>query len=244
MQSDRETITLKRSEFVHIDNAPRGDGYGGNQGTFSTDDFWSVDSIISESGCGNIAGSNVILYWALQNPDNANEITDIAIKDGRIELEDFKNFSRHMHETYFPVARWIGMFGPQVAIGLNRYGIEHTEEKYASSWSAFWDADVTLRDIRDMLEQDIPVIMAIGMSNNGKLDLYQKDNNEYINATRTSLHFVTITGLYMDKSRANHKIMLEVSSWGQKYFIDYEEYADFCDHFFGVFSNGIVNIQA
>ena len=107
MQSDRETITLKRSEFVHIDNAPRGDGYGGNQGTFSTDDFWSVDSIISESGCGNIAGSNVILYWALQNPDNANEITDIAIKDGRIELEDFKNFSRHMHETYFPVARWI-----------------------------------------------------------------------------------------------------------------------------------------
>ena len=246
MQSDRETITLKRAEFVHIDNDPEGDGYGGNQGTFSTDDYWSLDSILSRYGCGNIAGSNVILYWALQNPGNANAITDIAIKDGRIELEDFKSFSRHMHKThYFPVARGIGMFGPQVSNGLNKYGIAHTEEKYASSWSAFWDEDETLRDIRDMLEQDIPVVMAIGISNSGELKLYREANNQYIYKDEsTSLHFVTITGLYMDKSRANHKIMLEVSSWGEKYFIDYEEYADFCDHFFGVFSNGIVNIQA
>lgn len=88
----------------------------------------------------------------------------------------------------------------------------YTKEKYTSTWFAFQDKEEMINEIKNMLEHDIPVVMTIGMSNSGKLKLYRKLNNEYdYRREGTSLHFVTITGLYIDKTRVNHKTMLEVS---------------------------------
>lgn len=38
--------------------------------------------------------------------------------------------------------------------------------------------------------------------------------------------------------------MLEVSTWGEKLYIDYDEYVAFCDSILGTISNGIVKISA
>ena len=50
----------------------------------------------------------------------------------------------------------------------------------------------------------------------------------------TKDHYVTVTGMIQDDDR----LLLEISSWGQKFYIDYKEYTDYvkkCDNY--IFSN-------
>lgn len=45
---------------------------------------------------------------------------------------------------------------------------------------------------------------------------------------RTDSHYMTVVGLYKyaDKNPMDYKYILEVVSWGEIYYIDYDEYAD------------------
>ena len=61
-------------------------------------------------------------------------------------------------------------------------------------------------------------------------------------ATSTRDHYVTITGII--ESKEDNITLLEISSWGKKYYIRYDEYRNFvkkCDNFY--FSN-ILYIKA
>ena len=63
------------------------------------------------------------------------------------------------------------------------------------------------------------------------LDLYIVEQGQYSNSTTVNSHYMTITAMieYSDSASEliGHSTMLEVSSWGEKYYIDFEQY---CTH--------------
>lgn len=54
-------------------------------------------------------------------------------------------------------------------------------------------------------------------------------------------HYVTVTGIVKDDYEG--RIMLCISSWGEKYYIDYEEYRDYISEYGGTFTSSIVYIK-
>ncbi len=108
--------------------------------------------------------------------------------------------------------------------------------------------EVSLENLKDciisMLDEDIPVCLSIGDSDYGVgfhiVD--SKQNNKLpvdINNTDVkyySNHYVTITGMLEDKIKK--RTYLEISSWGNKYYIDFDEYIEYVDkHSKSLFSN-------
>lgn len=79
-----------------------------------------------------------------------------------------------------------------------------------------------------MLVHDLPVILAVGPNfpipwKRHKLAFYQKRGQEYIEACRTAAHFVVITGMCGQ--------WLEISSWGNKYYVNMKEYEEYVAHY-------------
>ena len=89
----------------------------------------------------------------------------------------------------------------------------------------------TLINEIEMLSKDIPITLSIGpMRKNGVMfydwmpDEQNKYNFEsYYHEDPVSGHYVTITGLMYDESGRK---MLEISSWGRKYYINSDEYME------------------
>ncbi|MDD3174379.1 MAG: hypothetical protein PHF63_12110 [Herbinix sp.] len=54
-------------------------------------------------------------------------------------------------------------------------------------------------------------------------------------------HYVTVTGIIKDAVAG--RIMLCISSWGQQYYINYEEYRDYIDSTSGTYTSSIVQIK-
>lgn len=55
---------------------------------------------------------------------------------------------------------------------------------------------------------------------------------------RTDSHYMTVVGLYKyaDKNPMDYKYVLEVVSWGDVYYIDYDEYAQKLGYFTNILS--------
>lgn len=54
-------------------------------------------------------------------------------------------------------------------------------------------------------------------------------------------HYVTVTGLIKDEYAG--RILLSISSWGKKYYIDYEEYRDYVDNIGGTITSSLVYMK-
>lgn len=96
-----------------------------------------------------------------------------------------------------------------------------------------------LYKIIEMLQKDIPVIFSVGSNTQNvfgkyKINLY-KQNQKYGSDdlygydydTKTNSHYMMITGAIVDNLASKHNVMLCVSSWGKKYYVDYWEYRDY-----------------
>lgn len=81
--------------------------------------------------------------------------------------------------------------------------------------------------IEEMLQNDIPVMLSGNATEKIRLLIYidEMKRHKIYEQVVFSIHYVTVTGLTIDD--IGHKIWLEVSSWGRKYFIDYNEYISF-----------------
>ena len=93
--------------------------------------------------------------------------------------------------------------------------------------------------IREMLKNDIPVILCIPRvlgRKNAKNDRLVFYNEKLEKAESTNGHFVTVTGIW--EHTETSKLFLEISSWGIRYFISYEEYVVFLKkHLMGLLGN-------
>lgn len=101
-----------------------------------------------------------------------------------------------------------------------------------ANWNIQMNSDVCLNRIKEMLSKDIPVIFSFDhtLGPVDKLTLYKLVNsNKYETYGEIESHYMTITGIIEYSPEAanltGHTTLLEVSSWGKKLYIDFEEFS-------------------
>ncbi len=244
-----EEIGLSRKEYINIEYHNNFVSYGGNQ-------KWFPGTSIEELGCGVIASCDILIYLGLAHY-NTYSFTPMILynEDGSIKYNPYRDFVLFYFENYYMPINELSSRGTIVASEmekyLNNYGINASV-----SWSNF-DAFTTTRflfnyilsdyneklesdkelynQIIKMLKNDIPVMLSIGSSvNNGEgIPFYSTiiqcergiSNNYY------SDHYVTITAVYYDDIANDY--YLEISSWGKKYYVSFNQYNMYRDIFSG-----------
>lgn len=234
--------------------------YGGNQMWFSANNKLSEDYVLHQYGCGTIATADLFLYWAIQNEDYRNPVTDTALKESdTILYSDYDRYVRNINKDYTNTHRVIAVLGPKAASAINSYALY-----YKVGYKASWKLKLSYYDMYDMMEEmlqnDIPVILAIGPNTPnlwGKkgIKFYQrneitnpgpdeeKNKPYYYKAVKQDIsgHYVTVTGLIKDDIAGT--IMLKISSWGKQYYINYEEYRDYLENAGGTITSSIIYIR-
>ncbi|GEM_PF-2121307 len=211
---------------VHTDDRT---SYGGNQGWFSkTEDKRA--KLLAKGGCGLVACADLILYHAAREKLNWEDLPASFLADDahRVDREEYKQFLRRLNRISYPILPFFGSFNWQVPICLNLFFRRH-------------HADVRIRMllrndrktrkavISESLENGYPCILLIGPHFPGfrkkpGVTFYTMPAEGQMVPTCSDVlaHFVTVTGLYFPDD-ASAPMYLEISSWGNKYYIDSEE---------------------
>lgn len=197
---------------VQYDN---GSSFGGSQRMTESD-------VLKASGCGLVAAMDLLLYLTKGNGYFADSsIKALSLYDV-IPQVSYNRCLQKFARSYFPVIPYHGMNGLGLMMGMQLYFARH-RLPYVCHWcisdKGIWEK------VYHMLEDDIPVIMAIGPNfpfvwRNGRAILYTKDYEGKLKpASSVKAHFITITGIDDE--------WLEISSWGKCYYLNrrmYEEY--------------------
>ena len=267
LKSDVTYYKIKDAKYVSIVNPAGGISFGGSQGWFPMDNWFSSDYIINYYGCGTIAASDLFLYFALRNSEYNNLYTELAIKNGNIDNKDYMNYVRCINALFTHTPRFIGVPGSNVASAINAYFSE-AGIKYKAGWPLSLSSTEMLTKMKEMLEKDIPVIFSVGPNTpdlwgKAEIKLYlqmKKGDEGYKNSLNelyqyyvaldsngdqimTSGHYMTITDIIIDDISTEKKVMLRVSSWGREYYIDYDEYREYIKDESGTWTSSIVYIK-
>lgn len=198
-------IASLKKEYVTVIEK---NSFGGSQNYFSARKSVLAKGKVS-GGCGVVALADTIAY---------------LMQDTSFETVDSycRYFDRISRGIFF-VATKIGMSFIHMHLGsfflFKKYGL-----KYKLRW--VFRLKKLYPRVKQMLDNNIPAILCIPRlvgPNKAKrgLPLYHP---ETLNAvTRTSGHFVVITGILEDGDR----MYFEISSWGMRYLIEYGEFVKF-----------------
>ena len=228
--------------------------YGGAQRWFFNEDkkkwysWFTDDYILENKGCGLISASDILLYLSEKNSKYATKLTKSVEKNktGNLKYSTYMSYLYNMSDKYFTVGRYTGIFGTSIATGINLYSY-----KYDLGLKAKWGVkkNQILPKIKEMLKNDIPVTLSIGpcVKNEG-VELYEwnpKEGDKYHfdlipRSNKVASHYVTVTGLVTDKVK--NQTMIEISSWGTKYYIDFEEYISVAKNYSNFIVSNIVYI--
>ena len=215
--------------------------FGGSQEWFKDIGMKWKGRAIEGYGCGLIGAADLLLHILGYDiiPDKNQK------KDSLISKDTYISFIRRLEKWYFHIFPKLGLSGILLALGVNLYLLLHRKEirentgyRYHARW--FVRPSKLLDKIKEMLENDIPVIISIGPGffRKEKVRFYNKSKDEkgrtvYKPVTKTKDHYVTVTGV----EEGSHTF-LEISSWGKRYYINFEEYQQYVkknDNFY--FSN-------
>ncbi len=261
MPAKNVAITLTDPDYLPIvkDNITF---YGGSQMWFSDKNRYSKDYILHNYGCGTIATADMFLYLARQDVTMQTPVTEKVIKGKEaINYSDYDPYVRLINDKYTKTKRLIAVLGTTVASAINTYS-----DQYGLGLKAAWKMTLSYYDmlelIEEMLSKDIPVILAIGPNTPNlwgkkgipfyelrEIDYQEPDSTGkegskpyYYKAVQQDIngHFVTVTGVIKDDITG--RIMLCISSWGRKYYINYEEYRDYIDSAGGTVTSSIVYV--
>ena len=222
IKSKLNMTTLKKP-YVSIDGS-----FGGNQGWLEKAEGTRKGNVLKNYGCGLIAASDILMYLM----DGMEHV--IKQSGERVPLT-YKNYILTMERKYFHILPVLGISGVLLAWNLNMYFLLHRreiKERTGSSFYSHWFVRPSqmLPRIREMLSNDIPILIAIGpgMLRKGKVNLYNKTTDKngrttFKPITKTKDHYVTITGIV----ETENLVMLEISSWGKKYYVNYDEYVNY-----------------
>lgn len=189
---------------------------------------------IKRLGCGLVSVADILLYLSMSNSkystEETNKVTDTD--DSRyIEYKAYMKYLLDMERKYFHIKEHLGLLGTKAAAGIEKYSA-----KYHLGLKASWcmSKREILPRIKEMLSNDIPVMLSGDTIYKKGVMLYVWDVGEqsYVRPpdgikNNFRSHYVTVTGLVIDDEK--HETWLEVSSWGKRYFIDYDQYMDFID---------------
>ena len=203
-----ETIILNETEEVNLskDYIKVENSFGGNQ-------EWSDKKQISDYGCGLIAFNDLVLY----------------MKPGlRTKYDKKEYYLKRLEETrnsYFRFWCFRGIPGIWLSLAMKRF-IRGNDLPYRVSWGVLpWNLK---KRIKDMIRlYDLPVIFSIGPGyfRKNRVTFYERRGKIFNPVCHTKSHYVTVTG-YIEEAGTG-RLMLRISSWGNMYYIDFNEYCDY-----------------
>lgn len=209
--------------------------FGGYQGWFKYEGDYQ-NMTIKAKGCGLISVADKLLYLSKVNSKYNTDLTKAVIQEDKfvtnfenradiIYCYDYKSYLKYVTElnsSYFKTPKY-GWLGTSLTLYWNKY-----MEKINGNLHASWGCSINnlLPRIEEMLSNDIPVTLSIGpvWDEDNELNLYFNSNGKILKR-KVANHYVTVTGLREDY--ITKQVWLEVSSWGKKYYINYEEYLEF-----------------
>lgn len=208
---------------------------------------------VQQNGCGLIATTDLLLYLAkndssIYNQNLINKIYNPLTKT--FDYNEYMNLLKENSDKYtIPITfNFTGLTGLNMQIFLN-----NQKNNFDINYSAYWQfngflgienhfdgtplKESFLRGAKFMLQKDIPVIFSYWKENHlvkfglaSKLNLYSdKELTQY--ETSVMAHYMVITKIIQyseDLQKYNNNnlsTVLEVSSWGKRYYINYDEYA-------------------
>lgn len=205
--------------------------YGGSQS-------FSDSELMRKSGCGVVAALDWLLYLQRRRPRHTvSFLPQTGIEP--IEKSLYVSLLKTLSRRYLPILSPSGINGLQLAAGMNLLFLrEHLP--YRAVWRM--GRDKLWTGIREMLENDYPVILSVGpnfprlLSGKEKTALYVKDSiGTPIRNASVNSHYMMVTALEGQ--------WLRISSWGKEYWLSVPEYEEYIQkHSNYVFSN-ILYIQ-
>lgn len=192
---------------------------GGARPTYGGSQMLSPRKILQKCGCGPVAVADLLIYLSRSRAGCDTALTNAIPLFGPAERSVYFGMLDRLCRRYTPVLYPIGTNGVFLAAGMNAY-FRRNKIRLRASWCC------GLKKLRErlgsMLENDLPVILAIGpnfpfmSSNRHKVALYVKAGGRMIRKTEVNAHYVTVTGMEGE--------WLRVSSWGSEFYINIDEY--------------------
>jgi len=204
---------------------------GSNYASYGGSQLMSSHKYMRECGCGVVACCDLLLYLcSISNPKA--DIMAYFSGNNQVMLDKYDELLLKMSHGYFPIVPPFGMTGISLAAGLNIFFAINR-----MNYFAVWDiAKKTIfSNIRNMLSDDIPVILSVGPNfpkfwDGKKITLFRKEpSGEFRPAYLAKAHFVTVTG--MDDT------WLRISSWGKELYLKRSDFSDYITQY----SNFIVS---
>ena len=110
--------------------------------------------------------------------------------------------------------------------------------KVSSNWDGIRGYEADYENMKKQLEKGIPVIWSVHSFDGDKIHFHEYDpssgvylyvcdeqTDTLIKGGRASSHYIIATGIYEDyDDNGEKRRMVEISSWGEKYYVDYDQY--------------------
>lgn len=182
-------------------------------------------------GCGVIASANLLAYLTRYH-GQSDGLFDRISRMNHMPLEAFNRACMKLARGLLNPIPGFGVIGTFLADGLNLYFRRHHmpyRARWCIRWAPLWER------MERMLEQDLPVIFSVGPNwplwkKKSLLFYRETPDGGYKAKSQTRAHFITVTGM------SEH--WLRVSSWGERYYINREEYEVYVKkHSSSIFSN-------
>lgn len=188
--------------------------------SFGGDQRRCGDRVLQRCSCGVVAALDTLLY--LDRWHSAAHIPEFAGLTGTSPLPQpaYEQALEMLRRAYLPLLYPFGTNGFALSLGMNRFFKRH-RLPYKARWGVpkteLWQR------MDAMLEQDLPVIMAVGPNfprfwqKNGVNLCRGTPERRYVPSVSARAHFVTATGLDDE--------WIVLSSWGSKYYMSREEFS-------------------
>ncbi|SDA60293.1 hypothetical protein SAMN02910275_01485 [Butyrivibrio sp. INlla18] len=252
-----ERIGINNNYFVKVietdSNGVQTIRYGGDQGKFPTGDglLHVLDNRLNENGCGVVAAVNQYLYLTGQYNISEEDYKKLANGFFLCEDMDLDSYS----EGCASALRSFAVIGPTGALPVQMCNYvegmcikAENSVEVSSHWDLTQDYEKDYVNIKKQLSNDIPVIWAFHDNLNGivletgkdlgfvdekdieKLSIkkYDAATGTYIDTYTADSHYVTVTAIYENyDNNGELKRMVEISTWGEKAYVDYDEYVEY-----------------
>ncbi len=242
MEKDLKVLYGLRKPYIRVQRNNGEITYGGDQGFFRGGSPGSAEALKSAMGCGVVAFGDLLLYFGNENADM--EIPENKCYVNRVNQEAaYCQYYNSIYDYLGGVSARNGISGIRLMMRFNRLA-RRQHWKMRAVWGI--GARRIYGRIEEMLSQDIPVILCIPMMllKKDKKDgvVFYCRSDEWKKETTVSAHYVTATGIVQEYG--SREVFLEISSWGKKYYINWNEYEKLIrTHFLGTILGNILYIR-
>ena len=223
-------MTALKNQYISV-AYENGISFGGSQRLCES-------KLLQDSGCGVIAAADLILYLCKYHEGFAAEnFADLCFCEN-LPKEKYNEFIKNLSRSYFPLIPKFGMNGLGLMTGMQMFFQLHALP-FCCHWclsdKGIWNK------ISQMLEHDIPVIMSIGPNfprvwKKKRLTLFSRNSTgEYKASSSVKAHFITVTGIDAQ--------WLEISSWGQRFYINRRMYEEYVSKYSAAFVSNILYVK-